>query len=433
VIRGRWGTSAAVLTLLLAAGCGRRGPPLQPFVRIPDAVSQIDARRAGDEVYVTLTVPAQNADLSLPVVIDRVEVYAYTGVTPPPQGRWVEIGTRVATVPVVVPEPGTDVEPIVSGVLRTGPALPDEILTIRDVLSADELEQGPVLQGETAPRVPIVAPTAAPVPALRRFYTAYAFDPLGRPSPPGALADVAVEAPPPAPVLVRATYTEEGLGLAWSPSGGLLGFLLEQSRPPEPPPRGVRVPALSGAESSGPTRYNVYLARTGTEEQAAPVQADGDSWRVVVQSPINAAPVADLAFNEPVRFGIERCYVVRAARGAGVTAVESGPSPELCLTPEDVFPPAPPTELVLFPAAGRINLIWEPSIEADLGGYLVLRGAPDAAALQPITASPVREARFLDDNVTAGVRYAYAVVAVDRRAPEPNRSRPSARVEFTAR
>jgi hypothetical protein len=143
---------------------------------------------------------------------------------------------------------------------------------------------------------------------------------------------------------------------------------------------------------------------------------------------VTAAP-----FSELVRFGIERCFVVRAARGAGATMLESAPSPEICVTPRDVFAPAPPAGLAAVPAAGSISLIWSPNTEADLAGYLVLRGEAGAATLAPVTAVPVREARFLDDNVASGVRYQYAVVAVDGRVPVPNRSTPSARVEATAR
>ena len=443
MIRGPWGTSAAVLALLAAAGCGRRGPPLEPFVFIPDAVGQIGARRAGDEVYVTLTVPAQNIDGSLPIAIDRIEVYGYTGVTPPPQARWVELGTRVATVPVVVPEPDVAAVPT-PRVGQTGPARPTEAVVVRDILSPDQLVQGPIVDLAPVRPAPAVRAERAAVGAprvLQRFYTAFAFDPRGRPGPPGAVAQFAVEEPPPAPPIVRATYTASTLELAWTPSGGLLGYLLDRGRPPELSPRGVRpLPSAPGAAAAmpAPTRYNVYLApaaqTTAPARPAGPGDpAGGGSWRAVVPAPLNTASVAEPAFSEPVQFGVERCYVVRAARGTGAEAVESAPSAQLCLTPEDVFPPAAPTGLAAVPTAGRVDLIWTPNTEADLGGYMILRGGAGEAVLQPLTETPVREARFLDDNVATGVRYQYAVIAVDMRQPAPNRSIESERVEATAR
>jgi hypothetical protein len=139
------------------------------------------------------------------------------------------------------------------------------------------------------------------------------------------------------------------------------------------------------------------------------------------------------AFTAPVEFGVERCYAVRATRGAGAQVVESGASPILCLAPEDVFPPATPAGLAAFPGPGRIDLVWTPNTEADLAGYLVLRGRAGDPVLQPLTPEPVREARFLDENIETGVRYQYAVVAVDTWMPAPNRSAASARVEAAGR
>ena len=56
--------------------CGKKGPPLAPFVRIPAAVEQVEARRVGDDVYVTRDRAAKNIDGSMPVDVARIEVYA---------------------------------------------------------------------------------------------------------------------------------------------------------------------------------------------------------------------------------------------------------------------------------------------------------------------------------------------------------------------
>ena len=82
---------------------------------------------------------------------------------------------------------------------------------------------------------------------------------------------------------------------------------------------------------------------------------------------------------------------------------------------------------------GAISLIWEASASDDVTGYLVLRGEGADATLLTVTPSPVVETRFVDRAVVAGMRYVYAVVAVDGRIPLPNPSEPSARVEETAR
>ena len=71
-----------------------------------------------------------------------------------------------------------------------------------------------------------------------------------------------------------------------------------------------------------------------------------------------------------------------------------------------------------------------PSSDADLAGYLVLRGTAGDDTLQPITDAPIKGTQYVDLKITPGVRYAYAVVAVDAAG---NRSAASMRDEATAR
>jgi fibronectin type 3 domain-containing protein len=102
------------------------------------------------------------------------------------------------------------------------------------------------------------------------------------------------------------------------------------------------------------------------------------------------------------------------------------------VTPADTFPPAAPTGLAAVSGPGAINLIWDANKDTDLAGYLVLRGEAPGDTLQPLTAQPIRETRYVDRAVQAGVTYVYAVIAVDRAAT-PNRSALSNRVQETAR
>ena len=106
--------------------------------------------------------------------------------------------------------------------------------------------------------------------------------------------------------------------------------------------------------------------------------------------------------------------------------LESDPSPPVCVTPRDIFPPAAPKGLAVVAMDGGVmNLIWDANTEADLGGYLVLRGEAPGDTLQPLTPQPIHETSFRDTTARPGVRYVYAIVAVDRATP-PNRSQPSA-------
>jgi len=60
---------------IASLACGKKGPPLAPIVHIPAAVEHIEARRRGENVSLTVTVPAKNIDGTIPVDVGRIEVY----------------------------------------------------------------------------------------------------------------------------------------------------------------------------------------------------------------------------------------------------------------------------------------------------------------------------------------------------------------------
>jgi hypothetical protein len=133
-----------------------------------------------------------------------------------------------------------------------------------------------------------------------------------------------------------------------------------------------------------------------------------------------------------VTFGIERCFYIRPVDVIFGMSVQGPASPESCVTPVDTFPPQTPRALAAIAGAGVINLIWDANTEADLAGYIVLRGEAPGDKLLPLTPAPIRETTFRDTAVQTGVRYVYAVIAVDNAVP-PNQSPQSARTEETAR
>jgi hypothetical protein len=116
----------------------------------------------------------------------------------------------------------------------------------------------------------------------------------------------------------------------------------------------------------------------------------------------------------------------------GPVSIESDQSPVACVTPQDTFPPPAPTALAAVAGEGAVSLIWQGVDAADLAGYLVLRGEAPNGALTPVFEAPLRETTYRDGSAQRGVRYVYAVVAVDRATPR-NRSALSNTVEETAR
>jgi hypothetical protein len=429
--------SAVVGLALYAAGCGKKGAPMAPFVLIPAPVDTITASRVGHEVFVTLTVPSANIDASLPVDIGEIEVYGYTGSVAPTPARWTELGSVVATIPIVMPpavEGGAPARPVS---LMLGAVRPGAAVTIVDALTSDEMVQGPVavVDSQRLEFAPLVVPGVPPPTVLRRFYMAVPFSQRERPGPPGTQAELVLTKLPDPPSEVHASYEPGALSLTWEPSGGLLGFLLDQPLPVELspfdavglPPTALTQP-VDAAVPPGPTTYNVYrtIAPDPMMLLPAPTPLLG---HVLRPTPVNPAPLAATSTTDDVEFGLPRCYTVRAQRGA----VISEPSPPTCLTPVDVFPPAAPAGLAAIPSEGGISLIWEPGTEIDLGGYLVLRQEAGDATLRQLTDTPISEARYRDTLVQPGTRYTYSVVAVDSHLPLPNISAQSALVEETSR
>jgi len=183
-------------------------------------------------------------------------------------------------------------------------------------------------------------------------------------------------------------------------------------------------PATRSDEAPGVT-YNIYdVPAAGSGAAGAPVAAP---------VPLNPAPIAETSFRrEGAAPGQEQCFVVRSVATIGTASIESAPSAPICVTPRDTFPPAAPKGLAAVSGSGVINLIWDANTDADLGGYIVLRGEAPGDTLQRLTPEPVRETRYADRTVRPGVTYFYAVIAIDRASP-PNQSGQSNKVQETAR
>ena len=410
-VRLRAGAVAlAAVVGLFANACGKKGPPLPPLVRVAEPPA-IAVRRLGADVHITVGIPARNVDGSTPPDLTSIEVLALTAARAPTRTELLERGVRVASVPIrtaaVAPVLATDAAP--------PPArAPGEELTIRDTLTGDALV--PV----TLPAVsPTVAPPATPAkpgattapagpPEPRRYYLALAYGARRRAAAPGTMASVSIAVPPAPPRELRATYTEAALSLSWTPAeaGSAYNVYRDETREPAASPAAAP-PAAAPAPTPAPL-------------PAPPPPA-----------PLTAMPLAEPQFSLPVEFGREVCFRVRAVR-ADVSGerVEGEPSAPVCVTPRDTFAPAAPVEVFALSGDGGITIMWLPNTEPDLAGYLILRGTTGDDTLLPITPSPQTATRFVDTAVTPGVRYVYAVVAVDAAS---NRSAPSARDEAAAR
>lgn len=219
---------------------------------------------------------------------------------------------------------------------------------------------------------------------------------------------------PPAPSSPTVAYDETSITLTWAPRADTGAADLLPSRP-----LGV------GSRELAYHVYEVPAAVAVTDAPSAGGPPSGPS-----ETRVTSAPVADMKYSDSrITWGVTRCYAVRAVETIDGLSVESDQRPATCVTLADTFPPGAPKGLSGVASEGAISLIWEPNSEKDLAGYLVLRGAAPGDALEPITPAPI-QATIFNDKVAAGVRYVYAIAAVDNAG---NRSGMSNRFEEAAR
>ncbi len=415
-------------------------------MRVPAAAEVSGARRVGEDVYVTVKVPAANVDNSRPASLREIEVYGVTATAQPPTGApFLSIATLVATIPVARDADPADRSGTVVPDPATG-ALQGDTVIVRDVIDAGDMVPRELPAGPRAASSSQAATTTATPPApqaLRRFYMAVTYGgsqpgDRRRPGPPGPIAALATTPLPDRVPSLTVTAAGRNIVVDWAPSGGLLGWLFERGLPPEVAP--LDAPAASPTPDSttadlppGPTLYSVYRDISPDPLDLPVTAAPLARWTSAPETPINAAPMAALTFTEEVMFDERtRCYHVRAVRGSGAQSVESAASDRRCLAAVDFDPPAAPTELSAVADEGALTLSWDPNGEEDLRGYVVLRREAADDTLLSLTETPIRETRYVDRAVTAGRTYTYVVRAVDSRLPLGNLSEP-ATVTETAR
>ena len=159
--------------------------------------------------------------------------------------------------------------------------------------------------------------------------------------------------------------------------------------------------------------YNVYRQRKGK--------------RIPIL-PTNATPLTEPGFNDrTLGYGTTYCYTIAILYSIRGMPVEGLRSDEICVTPEDIYPPRQPQGLFVITGRGYIKLVWDPNTDRDLGGYNIYRRKSSGEAWKRINDKPVRLPTYTDEDVTPGELNAYRVTAVDN-AEKPNESHPSEEV-----
>lgn len=187
--------------------------------------------------------------------------------------------------------------------------------------------------------------------------------------------------PVPVPIArLDAHVTERAIELRWQASTETTG--------------GTPLEAIAG--------YEIFRSESGAEE----------SFALVGTSP--SARYDDRDF----RFGARYTYMVRTLAQFDGQTVESGNSVATEVEPRDVFPPAPPANLIAVAGPGRVDLTWDASAAPDLRGYYLYRSRTAGKGYERLTPEPLSAQSFADATAEAGVPYFYVVTAIDRTGNE---------------
>ncbi len=248
-----------LLAVVLAAACGKKGPPLAPFALVPAPVSPVAGVRIGADVYLSFPVPVADIDGRKPATIESFEVYAITAekAPDPADKKHLALATLVSTVPVrpILPElpPAPDgsplpVLPLPPGVNRDVPAVIKEEITpmllqpvvlpskfdVKDVALEDE-DTEPLARA-------LVAPPATEL--SHRYYFVVGISPRGRKSPASTPVGMPLDTGSSAPGKPTIAYTETAMTITWEPPPDVRTATL-------PPPAPV-VPVVAAAIAPPP-------------------------------------------------------------------------------------------------------------------------------------------------------------------------------------
>ena len=112
-------------------------------------------------------------------------------------------------------------------------------------------------------------------------------------------------------------------------------------------------------------------------------------------------------------YGQRYIYTVCALASKIPAVVESAPAGEREVDYQDRFAPAPPRALRALGGPNEARLLWEPSPDADVAGYVVFRADPEQE-FRRATAEPVSGLAHVDTGLASGLVFRYRVAAIDR-------------------
>jgi hypothetical protein len=403
----------ALLALLPALACGKRGDPRPPLRKNPQPIASFRIAQRADRLEISGVAPRLSTEGAAlkPFTVEILSAES--------EGDFMKIARKRSFVvqpgeafnePETLPAPGT--------LLR---------------VAAHALASGKPSAMTSLLSLPVQAPPAPPFELV------------------GALSEGGVQLkwsgkrpnplpPPPSPVTPPSPATAAPPSGTPSTGAPPVGTPAAPPAAPTPPTSAGAPPPPSGTPTSptpaGPDGQRGRPSHPGAPATApagpvpAPVGPPGKSGFWVYRRakagrydrPLFAEPTGDKSYLDPdAAAGQDWCYVVRAVV-SHEPVIESASSNEVCVAARDIAPPAAPSGLTLRVAPGALELRWSPSPEPDLAFYRVYRATPTGSPAK-IAEVPAGTAVYLDATTTAGTAYRYTITAVDQAG---NESLPSA-------
>jgi len=136
-------------------------------------------------------------------------------------------------------------------------------------------------------------------------------------------------------------------------------------------------------------------------------------------APTQTTSYSDTLFD----FGKTYVYLIRSVTIAAGLPIESDDSSPAIVTPRDTFPPAAPQNVVAAVLPGEnnariVDLSWSINLEPDLVGYRIYRSEKQLDRGQLLQTELLLSPSFRDLSALAAKRYWYTVTAVDRAGNE---------------
>jgi hypothetical protein len=365
-----------LFSIFILYGCAAPGEPIERKPPTPIPVADLTASQSGNDVILTFTLPRDSVEKR--EILKPISIDVYRNFEPVPPGN----------SPAAFP-----------------PANPTLLLTIPPAMVDRYMVQGRVRFVDSLRAENFSAAGSEAVYLLRTFIA---------PKKLSSNSNVAALTiyPPANPIAdLKTVFSRSGVTLSWTPpektligaAANIAFYRVLRAEMESGPNAGANPAATGNMEAPNP---KVPFARIA--EAASPPYTDTQT-----------------------ELGKTYMYSVRSVAQYPGVQIESLDSNFATITPNDVFPPPAPQDLVVafVPAAGGaaayLDLSWSISAATDIAGYNVYRSEEASGPGTRVNSELLLTPAFRDMNAVPGRIYFYTVTAVDRSGNESSASPPA--------